>query len=115
MIISRNWKLLLIICVSLALASCQTCRVTSVEDAKHYRSQGYEVRIAVYRVGLDGKLMGLGIWEYHAQAQAKVNGEWLWIDGNILSEKPTYTIDNDIWYWQPEIYEAVLKQNNAYN
>lgn len=115
MTISPNWKVLLILSVSLALLSCQTCRVTSVEDAKYYRSLGYEVRIAVYRVGVDGKIMGLGIWEFHAQAQAKVDGEWMWIDGGTLSKRPLYTIDNDIWYWQPEIYEAFLKQQNAYN
>lgn len=108
-------KTLVAIGVLFLLTSCSTCRVTSIEDAKYYQARGYPVRIAVYKVGTDGKIMGMGMWTHHAQAQVKVGDEWLWADGDTLSKRPTYTVDNDIHYWQPEIYEAYLKQNNTYN
>lgn len=104
---------LLLLC--LFLVSCQTCRVTSCEDARYWASQGHETRIAVYRVGIDGKIAGLGRWDYHAQAQALVGDRWLWISWHGLSEHPTYHIDDEIYYWQPSIYEAFLKQKGAYH
>ena len=116
MTILTSWKALLILCaLSLFLLSCQTCRKTSIDDARYWESKGYQTRVAVYRVGWDGKIMGLGIWEFHAQAQVFINGEWKWADGDSVSERPMYTIDNDIWYWQVNIYQAVLEQQGKYN
>ena len=52
-------KLLIPIMAPLILLSaCQTCRVTSCEDAFEYEAKGYQTRIAIYPVGLDGKLWG---------------------------------------------------------
>lgn len=107
-------KTLVAIGVLFLLTSCSTCRVTSIEDAKYYQSQGYPVRIAVYRVGTDGKVMGMGMWTHHAQAQVLVGSEWKWVNSG-LQDEPQYSIDGDIHYWQPSIYESYLKQKNAYN
>jgi hypothetical protein len=52
------------------------------------------------------------MWEYHAQAQVLVNGEWKWVDGT-LNDEPEYSIDGEIYYWDVSIYEMFLKQNNA--
>lgn len=107
-------KLIPILLLILCLTSCTTCRVTSCEDAKRYSSQGYETRIVVYKVGVDGKFAGLGRWDYHAQAQVLIGDKWYWISSG-LSEVSTYTIkDNEMYYWQPSIYEAYLKQQGAY-
>lgn len=66
----------------------------------------------MYKVGLDGLIAGLGMWTHHAQAQVKVDGTWKWVS-NGLQDNPDYTIDGEIYYWQPDIYEMFLKQNNA--
>ena len=100
---------LIALCILLFfLLSCSTCRLTSIQDAKYYQSQGYEVRIAVYQVGLDGLIAGLGQWEYHAQAQVLVNGQWKWVSGG-LQDEPEYTVDGEIYYWDAGIYEAYLR------
>jgi hypothetical protein len=88
------------------LLSCSTCRLTAIQDAKSYPQ--YETRIAVYRVGLDGLIAGLGMWTHHAQAQVLVNGEWKWVS-NGLQDEPEYTIDGEIYYWDVSIYEGYLR------
>lgn len=98
----------LIVAILIMLFSCQTCRLTSIQDAKYYQAQGYEVRIAVYKVGLDGLIAGLGMWEYHAQAQALVDGEWKWVS-NGLHDEPEYSIGGEIYYWDVSIYEGYLR------
>lgn len=115
MIISHSLRALLILSVSLALVSCTTCRKISIDDAHRWESKGYQVRIVVYRVGWDGKIAGLGIWEYHAQAQVLIDGEWKWVDGDTVSDHPTYSIDGEMWYWNVNIYQAVLEQHGKYN
>lgn len=99
----------------LILVACATCRKTAVEDAHYWQSKGYETRIAVYKVGTDGLIAGLGIWQHHAQAQVFKNNRWRWAMGDVLSDESVYSIDKDIWYWQVGIYEAYLKQQGAYN
>lgn len=86
----------------------------SVVNAERYESQGYETRIAVYKVGFAGKVLGLGLWDYHAQAQAKIDGKWMWVDRGV-SDSPEYSIDGEIYYWRTSDYRAVLKQNGAFN
>lgn len=100
-----------------SLISCETCRVTSVKDAHHYEAMGYPTRIAVYRVGMDGKVAGMGRWDYHAQAQVRAHDRWLWVDTiGALSEIPAYSIEHEeVYYWRPGDYEAFLKKNGAYN
>jgi hypothetical protein len=105
--------LLLILC--LFLVSCQTCRVTSCEDARYWASQGHATRIMVYRVGIDGRVAGLGRWDYHAQAQALVGDQWRWVSGHGLSDYPEYTIDGEVYEWQPSIYEAFLRKEGEYH
>lgn len=103
-----------ILLLGMFLTSCHTCRVTSCEDAQYYKSQGYSTRIAIYHIGLDGRLYGAFIWKYHAQAQVKMDNEWKWVGKFGPSDNPTFSIQGDIYYWQPEIYEAYLKQQGAY-
>jgi hypothetical protein len=93
----------LILITFLFLTSCQTCREVSIRDAAKYSQLGYQTRIVVYEVGLDGKIAGLGLWKFHAQAQY-FDGEWKWVGGQ------DYTIDGKVYYWQPEIYKAVIEK-----
>lgn len=76
---------------------------------------GYETRILVYRVGLDGKIMGLGIWDFHAQCQVKVGDEWKWSSGGILEDNPEYSMDGEVYEWQTKIYKGMLQQQGKYN
>ena len=62
------------------LTGCATCRALAVNNARLYQAQGYDVRISVYCVGIDGRIMGMGIWSSHVQAQVKIGDGWLWID-----------------------------------
>jgi hypothetical protein len=110
----EGMKTIILVLSLFFLTSCQTCRVTSCEDAKYYKSQGYQTRIAVYKTGLDGKLYGAFIWDYHAQAQVKMGNEWKWAGNFGLSDTPSFSVKGDIYYWQPEIYEAFLKQQGVY-
>ena len=125
MVLTVIWKMkgkgmkhlcLLLAAFLLCLCACQTCRVASCEDARCWASQGHETRIMVYKVGIDGKVAGLGRWDYHAQAQVLVNDRWLWVSGHGLSDYPSYTVENNEMYeWQPSIYEAFLRQQGAYH
>jgi len=99
----------------LLFCSCSTCRRIAVEDALSYQAKGYLTRIAVYKVGSDGLIAGLGIWEHHAQAQVFVEGEWKWISGGEISDSPEYSIDGEIYYWDAGIYRAVLEKEGKYN
>jgi hypothetical protein len=110
-IISRFLPLILLLSL---FAYCQTCRVTSIEDAHRWQSQGYETRIAVYKTGVDGLIAGAFLWTHHAQAQVKVNNEWKWVDGGI-EKGPRFTVDGEIILWRVTDYEAYLKQQGRYN
>lgn len=109
--------LLLLLCALLILlfCSCSTCRRIACEDALSYQAKGYLTRIAVYKVGTDGLIMGLGMWTHHAQAQVYVGGEWKWVSGGEISDSPEYSIDGEIWYWDAGIYRAFLEQRGKYN
>lgn len=105
-----------IIALIIPLCGCTTCRVTSVEDANVYSDLGYETRIAVYKVGTDGLILGAGIWTHHAQAQVYVDNEWKWVGALGLEDSPTFSIaDNEIYYWRATDYAGFLKKNNMYN
>ena len=107
-------KSIIIIMAVILLCSCQTCRVTSVEDALEYQSKGYETRVAIYPVGMDGLLWGAFMWTHHAQAQVFVNGEWKWVGAFGLSDRPTFSVQGDIYYRDAREYEAFLKREGLY-
>ena len=58
-----------------ALAFYARCLDTAIYQAQTFEDKGYEVRIAYGRVP-NGKP--------HVQAQAKINGEWEWLQNNTL-------------------------------
>ena len=110
------WKYIFVMVAVLAFCGCTTCRVVSVEDADRYARSGYETRIAVYKTGVDGLLIGGFLWTHHAQAQVLVNNEWKWVDGTDLADSPTFSIaDNEIYYWRPVDYAGFLKKVDRYN
>ena len=98
----------------LFLCACQTCRVTSCEDALEYQQKGYETRVAIYPVGMDGLLWGAFLWTHHAQAQVKVDGKWKWVGMVSLTDTPTFSIQGDVTYWQPSIYQGWLHGQGLY-
>ena len=108
-IILSSLSLLLILC------GCDTCRKISVEDALYWESKGFKSRIVVYETGIDGKILGLGIWKYHAQAQVYKDEKWMWAEGENLYNEPTYTLGGEIYYWQTSIYKAVLIEHGKYD
>lgn len=112
----RKSKVLIIIIsiVIFFLVSCQTCRKTSIEDSELWASRGYQTRIIVYKVGIDGKLIGM-FWDYHAQAQIFKDNKWVFVNGENLSDNSTYSIDGEEYYWQPSIYKAYLIQQDKFN
>ncbi len=99
------------------LIGCATCRDIAVNNARDYQDQGKTVRIAAYCVGLDGRIVGMGIWSSHVQAQVQEGNEWYWIDGAgqisqnaefsrhpMLVDRETY----DYIWWTLADYEAML-------
>jgi len=111
-------KMLIIAAVitMLSFTGCTTCRVISVEDAERYAQNGYQTRIAVYKVGMDGLLTGGFIWTHHAQAQVLIGNEWKWVEGRELSDHSTFSIaDNEIFYWRATDYSSYLKKTGRYN
>ena len=108
--------LMIAIVASISFCGCMTCRVTSVEDADRYARSGYETRIAVYKTGLDGLLIGGFLWTHHAQAQVLVDNEWKWIKGTELSDSPAFSIaDNELYYWRVSDYASFLRASHRYN
>ena len=108
-------KLLIPIMALLILLSvCQTCRVTSCEDAFEYEAKGYQTRIAIYPVGMDGLLWGAFLWTHHAQAQVKVNGEWKWVGAFGLTDRSTFSIQGDITYRDAREYHEWLHAQGLY-
>lgn len=74
-----------ILLACLSLAGCAgTCKESSLRDAKEFQAQGNEVRIQVYEV-----LVAPPGYHSHAQAQVKIAGKWLWIDGGQTWETPS--------------------------
>ena len=113
MFLTLSRALPLILFLSL-FSYCQTCRVTSIEDALEYQAKGYETRVAIYRTGMDGLIAGGFLWTHHAQAQALVNGEWKWVDGKV-QEGPKFSVEGEVILWRVTDYEAYLKQQGRYN
>lgn len=71
------------------LCGCNTCRVTSVEDAITYTTRGYDTRIEVYKTGMDGKIWG--------------------------ADSPTFSVANgEIHYREVTDYVLSLKRNKVY-
>ncbi len=103
-----------IMALLILLSACQTCRVTSVEDAFAYQAKGYETRVAIYPVGMDGLLWGAFLWTHHAQAQVLVDGQWKWVGMVSLTDTPTFSIQGDVTYWQPTIYQEWLHAQGLY-
>lgn len=103
-----------IMALLILLSACQTCRVTSVEDALKYQAKGYETRVAIYPVGMDGLLMGAFMWTHHAQAQVLVDGEWKWVGMLGLSDRPTYSVQGDITYRDAREYHEWLHAQGLY-
>lgn len=100
----------------LSFTGCTTCRVTSVEDAERFAQNGYQTRIAVYKLGIDGRITGGFLWTHHAQAQVLVDKEWKWVEGPELLNSPTFTIaDGEIHYWRATDYASFLKKVGKYN
>lgn len=105
-----------VIIAILSFTGCTTCRVTSVEDAERFAQNGYQTRVAVYKLGIDGLLTGGFLWTHHAQAQVLVENEWKWVEGSELFSSPTFTIaDNEIHYWRATDYASFLKKMGKYN
>ena len=98
----------------LFLVSCQTCRVTSVEDALEYQAKGYETRVAIYPVGMDGLLWGAFLWTHHAQAQVLVDGQWKWVGMVSLTDTPTFSVQGDITYRDAREYHEWLHAQGLY-
>lgn len=96
-------------------ASCRTCRVTSVEDCFRYQEKGYQARVAVYPVGMDGLLWGSFIWSRHAQGQVLINGQWRWIGLTGPTDRSTFSIQGDIVYLDPQEYKARLEEQDLFN
>ena len=66
------------------------CLDTAIYQAQTFKNQGYEVRI-VYGKTLNGIA--------HVQAQAKVDGEWEWLESATLimvGRKHTFTVKNNL-------------------
>ena len=111
----RPLCLVLLLCLSLFSCAIHTCRVQSILDAEDYARQGYDTRIAVYRLGFEGKVWGLGIWQYHAQGQVYMDGKWHWLDNAGPSDSPTYSMaDDEIYYWTVNEYKRLLDENGRY-
>jgi len=100
------------------LTASGTCREKAVQDAEEYRAMGREVRIAAYCVGVVGRIIGMGLWSSHVQAQVWDGKTWLWVGEfgglhktptydtrpMVISETETYSY---IW-WSLEDYKSML-------
>ena len=100
------------------LTASWTCREKAVLDAEQYAAMGREVRIAAYCVGVVGRIVGMGLWSSHVQAQVWDGTEWLWVgEFGGLHKTPTYStrpmVISDtktypyIW-WSLEDYKKML-------
>jgi len=104
--------LLLLAFFFLASSGCTICRHAAIKDADKYTDQGYETRIVVYDLSLDGLLWGAFIWDHHAQAQVKKDGHWYWVcELGGLCEEPTFTIKSIMYYWEVQEFKDLLAKH----
>jgi hypothetical protein len=103
----------ILVILSGCLSGCSTCRLTAIQDAKDYQKRGYEARIVVYRVGLDGLLYGGFVWQYHAEAQyfCPEHKRWEWAGATGL---PAFYVGEERYTWKVADYEALLKKHGKY-
>ena len=115
----RNLKHTMIaIAMILLLTGCATCREIAVKDARHYQAKGYDVRISAYCVGAAGRIVGMGLWSSHTQAQVWDGTEWLWVgEFGGLYKTPTYSTrpivisDTETYpyiWWSLDDYKSML-------
>ena len=106
-----------IIVVIMFLSGCATCREKAVQNAENYKAAGRDVRISAYCVGMAGRIIGMGLWSSHTQAQVWDGAEWLWVgEFGGLHKTPTYSTRpmiiktgtyNYLW-WPLEDYKSML-------
>jgi len=114
----KLWEIIGITVVIVFLSGCATCREGAVRDAEKYFAMGRDVRISAYCVGAAGRIVGMGLWSSHTQAQVRGDGtEWLWVgEFGGLHKTPTYSTRpmiiktgtyNYLW-WSLEDYKSML-------
>ena len=115
----HNWAIIgIIVVVAFLLSGCATCRDVAMTNARHYQDKGYDVRISAYCVGAIGRIVGMGLWSSHVQAQVWDGAEWLWVgEFGGLHKTPTYstrpmivseTETYDYIWWSLEDYKSIL-------
>jgi len=128
-----KWKIIgIIVVIVFLLSSCATmpasqgdgltaswtCRGKAVRDAENYRAIGKDVRISAYCVGAVGRIIGMGLWSSHVQAQVWDGETWLWVgEFGGLHKTPTYdtrpmviseTETYGYIWWSLEDYKSML-------
>ena len=108
----------IVVVIVLLLYGCATCREKAVQNAENYRAIGKDVRISAYCIGVVGRIIGMGLWSSHVQAQVWDGADWLWVgEFGGLHKTPTYstrpmivseTETYDYIWWSLEDYKSML-------
>lgn len=101
---------LAMICISGCMGEL-VCRHQVMEVASIGVEKRLETRISIYKVDHP-------LWEAHAQAQVKVDGEWKWMTDwfgyVILTDKPSLTPTGYVLFYSiPEYLEILRKGSYA--
>ncbi|MFH1664967.1 MAG: hypothetical protein ABIA77_02350 [Candidatus Omnitrophota bacterium] len=115
----HKWEIIgIIVVIMFLLSGCATCREKAVKDAEKYRAIGRDVRISAYCMGVVGRIIGMGLWSSHVQAQVWDGVEWLWVgEFGGLHKTPTYstrpmivseTETYDYIWWSLDDYKSML-------
>ena len=108
----------IVVGIVLLLYGCATCREKAVQNAENYRAIGKDVRISAYCIGVVGRIIGMGLWSSHVQAQVWDGADWLWVgEFGGLHKTPTYstrpmivseTETYDYIWWSLDVYKSML-------
>ncbi|PKN17335.1 MAG: hypothetical protein CVU71_16260 [Deltaproteobacteria bacterium HGW-Deltaproteobacteria-6] len=102
-------SILLTILLISGCADKLVCRHQVLETASMGVEKHLETRISIYKVSHP-------LWDAHAQAQVKVDGEWKWMDDwfgyVILGDEPALTPTGYMLFYSIPEYLEVLRQGS---
>ena len=111
-------KALVVILLSLlCLSACSyTCRRLSVDEARYWESLGYETRIVLYQVNDNMKVGPFLVYTHHAQAQVKIDDNWMFAKNRSLSDRPEFwPIAGGYDHWETDDWYTRLIQDGQHN
>ena len=87
-----------------------------MDEARYWESLGYQTRIAIYQVNDNMKVGPFLVYTHHAQAQVKIDDNWMFAKNRSLSDRPEFwPIAGGYDHWETDDWYTRLIQDGQYN